>query len=96
MLDFYIISLKQLPERLFESITSLKIFRSVLGSIFIFFSFINQFFFTKKTVYYRFNLGKVLHALEEFEAAADCFETALEVEAHSPILSVSTIPVTFE
>ncbi|KAL7301291.1 hypothetical protein TKK_0006030 [Trichogramma kaykai] len=43
-----------------------------------------------------YNLGVVLQSLEEHEAAADCFETALQNEATHPILPFSTVTTVFE
>ena len=45
---------------------------------------------------YRYKLGKVLEALGECSEAGDCMATALEIEAISPILPYSVIPVCFE
>lgn len=44
----------------------------------------------------RYNLGKVLEAIGDSEAATDCMATALEVENNSPILPYMSIAVTFD
>ena len=44
----------------------------------------------------RYNLGKVLEYLGENEAAADCFMTAVDIEASAPVLPFTTVPLCFE
>ncbi|KAG8276608.1 Tetratricopeptide repeat protein 7B [Homalodisca vitripennis] len=44
----------------------------------------------------RYNLGKVLEALGDCQRASDCMATALQVDAVSPLLPYSSIPITFE
>lgn len=46
--------------------------------------------------HFRYNLGKVLESLGEFDTASDCMATALEVETSNPILPFSSIPLTFD
>lgn len=43
-----------------------------------------------------YNLGKVLEAMEEYEAASDCMATALQVQISSPIVPFSAVPLCFE
>ena len=44
----------------------------------------------------RYNLGKVLEAMGEYEAASDCMATALQVQTSSPIVPFSAVPLCFE
>lgn len=46
--------------------------------------------------HFRYNLGKVLESLGEFDTASDCMATALEVEISNPVLPFSSIPLTFD
>jgi hypothetical protein len=46
--------------------------------------------------HFRYNLGKVLESLGEFDTASDCMATALQVEISNPILPFSSIPLTFD
>ena len=50
----------------------------------------------KFILFCRYNLGKVLESLGEFDTASDCMATALEVEITNPILPFSSIPLTFD
>ena len=43
-----------------------------------------------------FYLGNVLHSLKEYDAASDCYETALQNEATHPVLPFSMVPTVFE
>ena len=44
----------------------------------------------------RYNLGKVLESMNEFEAASDSFATALQVKTTSPVVPFSAVPLCFE
>ena len=44
----------------------------------------------------RYNLGKVLESMDEFEAASDCMATALQVQITSPVVPFSSVPLCFE
>jgi hypothetical protein len=46
--------------------------------------------------HFRYNLGKVLESLGEFDTASDCMATALQVEISNPILPFSSIPLAFD
>jgi hypothetical protein len=46
--------------------------------------------------HFRYNFGKVLESLGEFDTASNCMATALQVEISNPILPFSSIPLTFD
>ena len=47
-------------------------------------------------VFYRQNLGTTLQAIGEYEAAAECLVTAVELEATSPVAPFTILPRTLE
>lgn len=46
--------------------------------------------------FFRYNLGKVLEALKEYEKASNAMATALMEEKNSPILPFNSVPLCFE
>lgn len=47
-------------------------------------------------VFFRYNLGKVLESLGEYETASDAMDTALTIEISSPILPFNSVPLVFD
>lgn len=47
-------------------------------------------------VFFRYNLGKVLEALGEYEKAGNAMATALMEERNNPILPFNSVPLCFE
>lgn len=45
---------------------------------------------------FRYNLGKVLESLGEYETASDAMDTALTIEITSPILPFNSVPLVFD
>lgn len=45
---------------------------------------------------FRYNLGKVLEAMGDYDLAARSYSTALEVQKSSPITPFSAVPLCFE
>lgn len=46
--------------------------------------------------FFRYNLGKVLEALGEYEKAGNAMATALMEERNNPILPFNSVPLCFE
>jgi hypothetical protein len=67
----------------FECVVNVRLIYYKINKIYIVFHF-------------RYNLGKVLESLGEFDTASDCMATAQEVEISNPILPFSSIPLTFD
>lgn len=44
----------------------------------------------------RYNLGKVLEAMGDYDLAARSYSTALEVQKSSPVAPFSAVPLCFE